>query len=245
MKDAAGREYNVVDGEDGYEDDSGETERRPFRAVLDVGLHRTTTGSRLFAALKGLCDGGVDVPHSTSRFPGSTKKTKGTPAETDFEVTRKYIFGGHIAEYMNSLAEEDPETFERQFAVAKREGITGDDIEKLYTAVHDKIRAETKDTLASAKRDANTLGYFKTREAPKSDKPVMGRMYFDKTKNRVVHIKSKMPVQQRKARIVAKLKKYFDAKKAAAAPAPVAAKEEEEEEEAGSGSESGSGSDDE
>ena len=30
-------------------------ERRPFRALLDVGLIRTTTGNRVFGALK-VCD---------------------------------------------------------------------------------------------------------------------------------------------------------------------------------------------
>jgi len=29
--------------------------RRPFRALLDVGLIRTTTGNRVFGALKVLC----------------------------------------------------------------------------------------------------------------------------------------------------------------------------------------------
>lgn len=45
-------------------------ERRPFKAVLDTGLKRTTTGSRVFGALKGACDAGVYVPHSVKRFPG-------------------------------------------------------------------------------------------------------------------------------------------------------------------------------
>ena len=30
---------------------------RTFRAFLDVGLRRTTTGNRVFAALKGAADG--------------------------------------------------------------------------------------------------------------------------------------------------------------------------------------------
>jgi len=45
-------------------------ERRPFKAVLDVGLRRTTTGSRVFGVLKGATDAGVYVPHSETRFPG-------------------------------------------------------------------------------------------------------------------------------------------------------------------------------
>ena len=35
----------------------------PFRCVLDVGLKRTTTGAKVFAAMKGAVDGGLDIPH--------------------------------------------------------------------------------------------------------------------------------------------------------------------------------------
>jgi len=36
---------------------------KAFHAVLDVGLYRTTTGARIFGALKGAADGGLDIPH--------------------------------------------------------------------------------------------------------------------------------------------------------------------------------------
>jgi len=45
-------------------------ERRPFKAVLDVGLMRTTTGNRVFGALKGAVDGGLYIPHNNKRFAG-------------------------------------------------------------------------------------------------------------------------------------------------------------------------------
>jgi ribosomal protein L18 len=45
-------------------------DRRPFKAFLDVGLTRTTTGNRVFGALKGACDGGLYIPHNEKRFPG-------------------------------------------------------------------------------------------------------------------------------------------------------------------------------
>lgn len=47
-----------------------EGNKRPFKAFLDVGLIRTTTGNRTFGALKGAVDGGVYIPHNTKRFPG-------------------------------------------------------------------------------------------------------------------------------------------------------------------------------
>jgi large subunit ribosomal protein L5e len=45
-------------------------DKRPFKALLDVGIARTTTGARVFGALKGACDGGINIPHKTKRFPG-------------------------------------------------------------------------------------------------------------------------------------------------------------------------------
>jgi large subunit ribosomal protein L5e len=44
--------------------------RRPFKAYLDVGITRTTTGNRVFGAMKGACDGGLFIPHNEKRFPG-------------------------------------------------------------------------------------------------------------------------------------------------------------------------------
>lgn len=78
---------------------------RPFKCYLDVGLKRTSTGSRLFGAMKGASDGGIFIPHSDKRFPGYDPEGK----SLDAEVLKKYIFGGHVAEYMESLEEEDDE----------------------------------------------------------------------------------------------------------------------------------------
>ena len=80
---------------------------RPFKCYLDVGLKRTSTGSRVFGAMKGASDGGIFIPHSEKRFPGYDPETK----ELDAEVLKKYIFGGHVAEYMESLEEEDDERY--------------------------------------------------------------------------------------------------------------------------------------
>lgn len=50
--------------------------RRPFKAFLDVGLTRITTGNKVFGAMKGCVDAGIHIPHSVKKFPGF-KKTKG------------------------------------------------------------------------------------------------------------------------------------------------------------------------
>merc|ERR1712046_272341 len=50
------------------EDDDDETSA--FHAVLDVGLKRTTLGSKIFSAMKGAFDGGLEIPHSEKKFYG-------------------------------------------------------------------------------------------------------------------------------------------------------------------------------
>ncbi|KAJ3125704.1 60S ribosomal protein L5 [Nowakowskiella sp. JEL0407] len=111
---------------------------RPFKAYLDIGLRRTTTGSRIFACLKGAADGGVYIPHSEARFPGYDNQEK----KLDAETLRKYIFGGHVSEYMEYLLEEDPEVYKRQFARYIEQEIGPEEVEDVYTAAHEKIRED-------------------------------------------------------------------------------------------------------
>lgn len=65
---------------------------RPFKCFLDVGLKRTSTGARVFGAMKGASDGGIYIPHSEKRFPGYDPEAK----ELDAETLQKYIYGGEI-----------------------------------------------------------------------------------------------------------------------------------------------------
>merc|ERR1719263_2099606 len=111
---------------------------RPFTCVLDVGLIRTTTGSRVFGALKGAVDGGLYIPHSEKRFPGYDREGK----EYDAEVHKKYIFGGHVAEYMELLEEENPDRYQTQFAKFIEKVLEGDQLEEMYEKVHAAIRED-------------------------------------------------------------------------------------------------------
>lgn len=113
-------------------------DRAAFRCYLDVGLARTTTGAKIFAAMKGAVDGGLDIPHSDKRFPGYDKESK----QLNTEILRKHIFGGHIAEFMKTLLEENEEKFKTQFSVINKLGITADEIEEIYTKAHAAIRAD-------------------------------------------------------------------------------------------------------
>lgn len=125
-----GEDYNVEEIQDGP---------RPFRAVLDVGLHRTTTGSKIFAALKGATDGGIDVPHSETRFVGYSKADKGG---LKADVLRKHIFGGHVADYMKSMREENNPKFVKHFSQYLKANIKPEELESKWAAVHKSIRAD-------------------------------------------------------------------------------------------------------
>ncbi|KAJ4993285.1 60s ribosomal protein l5 [Stagonosporopsis vannaccii] len=138
-------EYNIteaveIDGE----------ERRPFKVFLDVGLTRTSTGARVFGAMKGASDGGLFVPHSENRFPGYDIESK----ELDAETLRKYIFAGHVAEYMETLADDDEERYKSQFSGYIDDDLEADGLEELYEEAHKQIRADPwkKDEEAGEKK---------------------------------------------------------------------------------------------
>ena len=42
-------------------------------AVLDIGLAASSPGSRVFSALKGMIDAGLDIPHGTSVLPNEER----------------------------------------------------------------------------------------------------------------------------------------------------------------------------
>jgi len=126
-----------IDGDEFYVED---VDGKPgaFRCYLDIGLTRTTTGARVFGAMKGAADGGIDIPHSTKRFPGYDAES----GEFSADVHRNHIFGIHVGEYMKKLQEDDDDLYKKQFSRFIKDGITGDNIEGLYKKVHAAIRAD-------------------------------------------------------------------------------------------------------
>jgi len=118
--------------------ETDEGTRRPFKVFLDVGLARTSTGARVFGAMKGASDGGLLIPHSENRFPGFDIETK----ELDAETLRKYIVGGHVAEYMEGLADDDEERYKSQFAKYIDDEVDAGDLEDIYLEAHKAIRED-------------------------------------------------------------------------------------------------------
>ena len=65
-------------------------------AVLDIGRVTPTSGGRAFATLKGLVDGGLDVPHSDDLYPNDDRINGAHISDKiskDFEKVMKKIEG--------------------------------------------------------------------------------------------------------------------------------------------------------
>lgn len=131
-------------------------EYRPFTCFLDLGLVRSTVGNRVFAAMKGAVDGGLNIPHSDKIFPTFKKEVKGTNA------LKERIFGKHVQNYMDLFAKDkeregNDQQFKQWQACLKKAGVKT--VEELYKKIHAEIRKNptftaTKKTDAKYVRDA-------------------------------------------------------------------------------------------
>ena len=68
-------------------------------AILDIGLRKSSKGARVFAALKGAVDAGLNIQHDERIIPQESR-----------------IKGEHIASYATKLAEEDPQIYTKTFS---------------------------------------------------------------------------------------------------------------------------------
>lgn len=138
-------------------------DKKPFKAILDVGLVRTSTGNRVFGVLKGACDGGINVPHSETRFPGYVRS--GEEGEANKYVPENHksrIFGKHIDSYMKKLKEQSSEAYHKQFSMWDKtlKAAHVDSVEKLMTKVHAEIR-KNPDRAAPKKHDTSKRDHKK------------------------------------------------------------------------------------
>ena len=193
-----------ANGEEYLVDPDVDAGPKPFCAYLDVGLARTTTGARIFGALKGAVDGGLYIPHNVKRFPGSSYNSESKEWEYDAELHKKYIYGGHVADYMKTMQEEDPEKYKKQFSRFVAAKIGHADLAKLYKTAHAAIRKDP-----NIKRAAGERGAFNkpTKDGKPADKK--------KVDHRPRH---KLSVQQRMGRVHEKIR-LINSKKAVVAAA--------------------------
>jgi large subunit ribosomal protein L18 len=90
-------------------------------AILDIGLKGATKGSTLFAALKGLADSGLAVPHSPDRLPPMDR-----------------IGGSHIATYAKSLAGEH-DLYKKRFSAYLSRGLKPEDLSGHFDEVRKAV----------------------------------------------------------------------------------------------------------
>jgi large subunit ribosomal protein L5e len=129
LTEATGEEYNV-------EQVKGKS--HSFRCFLDTGLARTSSGANIFGALKGAVDGGLEIPHSTKRFPGHNAQDDSYKPE----IHKARIFGRHVADYIKQLQDDgDEERLKRQFGDYLTNKITtANAVEQMYKQAHKAIR---------------------------------------------------------------------------------------------------------
>ena len=68
--------------------------------IADIGLHASTKGNRIYAAIKGVVDAGVNVPHGSEILPDDgrirgehIKKYTGVDIVAQFEAAKEKILG--------------------------------------------------------------------------------------------------------------------------------------------------------
>ncbi|EFA75540.1 hypothetical protein PPL_11045 [Heterostelium album PN500] len=138
------------------------------RVMIDVGLARTTTGNKVFAVLKGACDGGMYIPHKKTRFVGYNAETK----KLNAEVLKKYIFGGHVAEHMKLLQTEDEEEYKRHYSQFIKAKVASKDLEAMCTKAHVAIRKDPSAKKADKKNYKNAKFAKKDKRTLTKEEPV-------------------------------------------------------------------------
>ena len=103
------------------------------QAFLDIGLHLPTKGTRVFAALKGVIDAGLEVPFSEDILPDDDR-----------------ISGKHIADYASELASE-PDVYKQKFSKCLSKGAKPEKITDEFSAVKDKITSSSKKKVSKQK----------------------------------------------------------------------------------------------
>jgi large subunit ribosomal protein L5e len=140
--DVTGEIVKVEMGKREYFVDELDDDKKPFRCFLDIGLKRTSIGAKVFGALKGAVDAGLDIPHNSKKFMGYDKDDK----KYDADAHRAAIFGDNVKQWMEQLIEDDQESgtnrFKKLFGEYEKAGVGPDDLEELYKKVHAAIRKD-------------------------------------------------------------------------------------------------------
>ncbi|MDT7867281.1 MAG: 50S ribosomal protein L18 [Acidianus sp.] len=107
-------------------------------AILDVGLHKPSRGSRVFAALKGALDAGVNIPHGEDVLPSDER-----------------VRCEHVANYAAQLRQENQEKFKRVFSQLSSR-IDPAELPKHVEEVLERIKAAYKAVIEASTRQQVT-----------------------------------------------------------------------------------------
>ncbi|KAM0673861.1 60S ribosomal protein L5 [Gurleya vavrai] len=136
-------------------------DKKVFKAILDIGMRRATKGARVFAAMKGVSDSGVCVPHSPTKFYGD---------EDNEDLMRDRIFGKSVSDYMKLLRSEDSEKFKKQFGGYLALGIDADKIQEIYANAFEEIRKNWKKKENKKDFDYSSFKKFKKEKMSSEEK---------------------------------------------------------------------------
>jgi large subunit ribosomal protein L18 len=90
-------------------------------AVLDLGLQIPRKGGKLYAALKGFIDAGMEMKHDAEALPSDER-----------------VAGNHIAEYAAKL-KSDQQKYNMQFSGYVKEKVNPEDIGKMFDETKKKV----------------------------------------------------------------------------------------------------------
>jgi len=105
-------------------------------AVLDIGLQSPTRGARIFAALKGVLDAGVLVPHDEGILPSEER-----------------VQGQHIVGYAKQLV-SNPDLYQTRFSGHLSKGLHPEQIAEHFFSVKEKIVSSFKEEKVPEKKKA-------------------------------------------------------------------------------------------
>jgi large subunit ribosomal protein L18 len=91
------------------------------KAVLDVGTRPVSKGSRLYAAMSGAVDSGMEIPHGDETIPAKER-----------------LRGEHIAAY-GKLLSEKPDLYQKRFATYLKHKLKPEEIPAHFDEVNEKI----------------------------------------------------------------------------------------------------------
>jgi large subunit ribosomal protein L18 len=102
-------------------------EAKVGRVILDIGMQSPVIRSRVYAALKGAVDAGLDIPHSEDVLPEDEN-----------------VMGKPIEEFAKKLKESDEEKYKKQFSRYLKENIDPSTISSKFEEVKNKITGVQK-----------------------------------------------------------------------------------------------------